>query len=99
MDYSQKEDVETFNKEINVTNWIELYTTLNNKKHSMNNNIILSSQNYFINKKINELIKLLEEKLKKNCDHNLEHDYIEINIERYEKICYCTKCMLTFNID
>jgi len=96
MEYSQEEDVEKFSKEINVTNWIELYTTLNNKKHEINNNIILSSQNYLINKKINELIKLLEEKIKENCVHELENDYIEINIERYEKICYCTKCMLTF---
>jgi hypothetical protein len=91
-----QEEVEKFNKEINVTNWIELYTTLNNKKHEINNNIILSSQNYLINKKINELIKLLEDKIKENCVHELEYDYIEINIERYEKICYCSKCMLTF---
>jgi hypothetical protein len=96
MEDSQEEEVEKFNKEINVTNWIELYTTLNNKKHEINNNIILSSQNYLINKKINELIKLLEDKIKENCVHELEYDYIEINIERYEKICYCTKCMLTF---
>ena len=96
MEHSQEEDVENFNKEINVTNWIELYTTLNNKKHEINNNVILSSQNYLINKKINELIKLLEDKLKENCVHELEYDYIEINIERYEKICYCSKCMLTF---
>jgi len=96
MEHSQEEDVEKFNKEINVTNWIELYTTLNNKKHEINNNIILSSQNYLINKKINELIKLLEDKIKENCVHELEYDYIEINIERYEKICYCSKCMLTF---
>jgi len=97
MEYSQEEeDVEKFSKEINVTNWIELYTTLNNKKHEINNNVILSSQNYLINKKINELIKLLEDKIKENCVHELENDYIEINIERYEKICYCTKCMLTF---
>jgi hypothetical protein len=96
MEDSQEEEVEKFNKEINVTNWIELYTTLNNKKHEINNNIILSSQNYLINKKINELIKLLEDKIKENCVHELENDYIEINIERYEKICYCTKCMLTF---
>jgi hypothetical protein len=96
MEYSQEEDVEKISKEINVTNWIELYTTLNNKKHEINNNIILSSQNYLINKKINELIKLLEDKIKENCVHELENDYIEINIERYEKICYCIKCMLTF---
>jgi ADP-glucose pyrophosphorylase len=96
MESSQEEDIEKFNKEINVTNWMDLYNILNKKKHEINNNVILSSQNYLINTKINELIKLLEEKLKENCVHELEHDYIEIDIERYEKICYCIKCMLTF---
>ena len=96
MESLQEEDIDKFNKEINVTNWMDLYNYLNQKKNEMNNNIILSSQNYLINKKINELIKLLEEKLKENCLHELENDYIEIDIERYEKICYCVKCMLTF---
>ena len=96
METLQEEDIDKFNKEINVTNWMDLFNYLNHKKHEINNNVILSSQNYLINKKINELIKLLEEKLKENCVHELENDYIEIDIERYEKICYCVKCMLTF---
>ena len=92
----EEEIVEKYNKEINVINWLELYNILNQKKNEIDNNIILSSQNYIIHKKIYELIHLLEEKLKENCVHELEHDYIEIDVERYEKICYCTKCMLTF---
>ena len=87
---------EKINKELNVINWLELYNILNKKKYEINNNEILSSQNYIINKKINELIAILEEKLKENCVHDLEHDYIELDIEQYKKICYCTKCMLTF---
>jgi hypothetical protein len=87
---------EKINKELNVETWIELYNILNKKKYVINNNEILRSQNYVIYKKINELITILEEKLKENCDHELEYDYIELDIERYEKICYCTKCMLTF---
>jgi hypothetical protein len=87
---------EVVNKEINVDNWLDLYNILNKKKHEIINNEILFSQNYIINKKINELIKMLEDKLRENCLHDLEYDYIEINIEQYEKICYCKKCMLTF---
>jgi hypothetical protein len=87
---------EVVNKEINVDNWLDLYNILNKKKHEIINNEILISQNYIINKKINELIKMLEDKLRENCLHDLEYDYIEINIEQYEKICYCKKCMLTF---
>jgi hypothetical protein len=87
---------EVVNKEINVDNWLDLYNILNKKKHEIINNEILISQNYIIHKKINELIKILENKLRENCVHDLEHDYIEINIEQYKKICYCKKCMLTF---
>jgi hypothetical protein len=85
-----------FNKKLNVETWIDLYNILNKKKYEITNNEILRSQNHIIHKKINELITILEEKLKENCVHELENDYIELDIERYEKICYCTKCMLTF---
>jgi len=83
-------------KEMNVSNWLDMYKFLNKKKYEINNNEVLIINNYVINKKINDLIKLLEEKLKDNCEHELEYDYIEIDFERYQKICYCTKCMLTF---
>jgi len=94
---SHEEDVDKYNKELNVENWLDLFNILNKKKYEINNNVILNSQNYLINKKINELIDLLDEKLRENCIHDLEYDYIELNIEHYKKICYCKKCMLTFN--
>ena len=87
---------EVSNKEINIEIWLDLYNILNKKKHEIINNDILILQNNMIHKKINELIKMLEDKLRENCLHDLEYDYIEINIEQYEKICYCKKCMLTF---
>ena len=87
---------EVSNKEINIEIWLDLYNILNKKKLEIINNDILILQNNMIHKKINELIKMLEDKLRENCLHDLEYDYIEINIEQYEKICYCKKCMLTF---
>jgi len=96
MESSQIENVEKYANELNVQVWLELYNVLNQKKYEINNNDVLKCQNYLINKKINDLIKILEEKLKENCIHELEYDYIDIDLERYEKICYCTKCMLTF---
>ena len=87
---------EVSNKEINIEIWLDLYNILNKKNHEIINNDILILQNNMIHKKINELIKMLEDKLRENCLHDLEYDYIEINIEQYEKICYCKKCMLTF---
>jgi len=92
----QEENVVKLNQQLNVENWLELYNVLNKKKHEIINSEILISQNYIIHKKINELIEILEDKLRKNCIHELEYDYIELNLERYEKICYCKKCMMTF---
>lgn len=94
---SEEINIEKYNNDMNVENWLDIYNYLNKKKYQINNNEILISKNYLINKKINELIKILEQKLKDNCDHELDYDYIEIDFEKYEKICYCIKCMLTFN--
>jgi hypothetical protein len=71
---------------------LEIYNFLNNKKlefcnDTLNNNII---------KKINELTKLLEEKIKNICNHEYEYDYIDISLDKSQKICYCKKCMLSF---
>jgi len=71
---------------------LEIYNFLNNIKlefcnDTLNNNII---------KKINELTKLLEEKIKNICNHEYEYDYIDISLDKSQKICYCKKCMLSF---
>jgi hypothetical protein len=71
---------------------LEIYNFLNNTKlefcnDTLNNNII---------KKINELTKLLEEKIKNICNHEYEYDYIDISLDKSQKICYCKKCMLSF---
>lgn len=75
------------NKE-NNTLFLELYNFLNNKKTIINNYDILT--------KVNELTKLLEEKIKKLCEHEYEYDYIDISLDKSQKICYCKRCMLTF---
>ncbi len=79
-----------FSKENNI--YLELYNFLNNTKliicnDTLNNNII---------KKMNELTKLLEEKIKNICQHEYEYDDIDISLDNSQKICYCKKCMLTF---
>lgn len=72
--------------------YLELYNFLNNTKlkicnDSLNNNII---------QKMNELTKVLEEKIKIICNHEYEYDDIDISLDTSQKICYCKKCMLTF---
>mgnify|MGYP001328979740 CR=1 FL=1 len=44
-----------------------------------------------INFKINCLIH-------KKCNHDIVFDNIDIDIEKSELICYCTKCYLTFSV-
>jgi hypothetical protein len=68
--------------------FVELYNYLNSKKIMINNYDILT--------KINELTKLLEETIKKNCEHEYEYDDIDISLDKSQKICYCKKCFLTF---
>tara|TARA_B100000424_G_scaffold267969_1_gene261835 strand:- start:384 stop:839 length:456 start_codon:yes stop_codon:yes gene_type:complete len=34
----------------------------------------------------------------KRCNHDIVFDNIDIDIERCETICYCTKCSLTFTV-
>jgi hypothetical protein len=77
--------------------WIEMYSFLNRQKqHIMCNEIL--QQNNILNK-LNELITILEDNLREKCEHEIEEDYIDISEENYQKICYCTKCLLTFNTD
>jgi hypothetical protein len=76
------------NEEYKENIYLELYNYLNKKK------IILNSYN--IIEKINELTKLLEEKIKSICEHEYEYDYIDISLDKSQKICYCKKCLLTF---
>jgi hypothetical protein len=68
--------------------YLELYKYLNKK--------IIMLNSYDIIKKISELTKLLEEKLRENCDHDYEYDDIDISLDKSQKICYCKKCLLTF---
>jgi hypothetical protein len=75
----------------NTDLYLEVYNYLNNKKNIFDNN----NENNII-KHINELIKLLEENIRINCEHHYENDYIDISLDRSQKICYCKKCLLTF---
>jgi hypothetical protein len=68
--------------------YLELYNYLNKKKVMLNS--------YDIIEKINELTKLLEEKIKNICAHEYEYDDIDISLDKSKKICYCKKCLLTF---
>ena len=74
--------------EQNCDIWTEMYSFLNRQKQHITCNEILN--------KLNELVKILEDKLRENCKHDLENDYIDISEDNYQKICYCKKCLLTF---
>ena len=82
------------NKENDI--YLEIYNYLNNKKIMFYDNNEEFKNSYNIIKNINELIKLLEQHIKSNCDHEYENDYIDISLDKSKKICYCKKCLLTF---
>jgi len=66
----------------------EIFLFLNKQKQNITCNEILN--------KLNELVKILEDKIRENCNHDLENDYIDISEDNSQKICYCKKCLLTF---
>lgn len=43
-----------------------------------------------------KIIKLMENYIRKKCDHVMEYDEIDIDPDRSKSIKYCSRCMLTF---
>jgi len=64
-------------------------------------------KNFFSEEEINgeilchveELLKLLDLKLKAECRHEYVEDYIDVDPEKSQKVCYCNKCWTTFPIN
>lgn len=42
------------------------------------------------------ILKLMEEYLSKNCDHEIVKDLIDLDPDRSKTITYCSKCYTTF---
>lgn len=57
----------------------------------------LSDDKFLINQ-IELLIITVEQKIKSNCQHDYVEDYIDIDLDRSQKVCYCNKCFTTFEI-
>lgn len=46
---------------------------------------------------IDEILKLVDQYLKKNCNHKIVNDLIDIDPDRSKSIQYCEHCLVTFN--
>lgn len=69
-----------FSKDLDILSIIDKY-----KQESISTGRILSEQQNFIYRKIDEI--LLEK-----CEHEWINDYIEDSLEREREICYCKHC-------
>ena len=49
------------------------------------------------NQQIQSLLEYMREFLDEYCNHEMETDYVDINIETTQKIVYCKKCEFIYN--
>jgi len=64
---------------------------------------LLSSKNFLLEPdykvilgQIDTLIKTIDLKVKAGCKHEYVEDYIDVDVERSQRVCYCSKCWSTF---
>jgi|TARA_Y100000389_G_scaffold199366_2_gene237610 hypothetical protein len=44
-----------------------------------------------------DILQKINEYIDKYCDHSKIYDYIDIDVEYSQRICYCEYCYTTFN--
>jgi hypothetical protein len=64
---------------------------------------LISSKNFLLDSnykdilgQIEDLIKNIDIKVKGECRHEYVEDYIDVDVERSQRVCYCSKCWSTF---
>jgi len=64
---------------------------------------LISSKNFLLDSnykeilgQIEDLIKNIDVKVKGECRHEYVEDYIDVDVERSQRVCYCSKCWSTF---
>jgi hypothetical protein len=64
---------------------------------------LLSSKNFLLEPdykvilgQIETLIKTIDLKVKAGCKHEYVEDYIDVDVECSQRVCYCSKCWSTF---
>jgi hypothetical protein len=64
---------------------------------------LLSSKNFLLEPdykvilgQIDTLIRTIDLKVKAGCKHEYVEDYIDVDVERSQRVCYCSKCWSTF---
>ena len=46
--------------------------------------------------RIENLTNIVEQRIKSGCKHEYVEDYIDVDPERSQRICYCNKCYSCF---
>ena len=46
--------------------------------------------------RIENLTNIVEQKIKSGCKHEYVEDYIDVDPERSQRVCYCNKCYSCF---
>lgn len=78
-------------KETSIDSLVLLRHTLISSK-----NFLLDTNYKEILGQIEDLIKNIDIKVKGECRHEYVEDYIDVDVERSQRVCYCSKCWSTF---
>lgn len=87
---------------------IIIIVNIMNIKHLMKMRRSLEHDKYFFSEKsfpnakfialINNLLENIDKTLKAECKHDYVDDYIDIDYDKSQRICYCSKCMCSFPV-
>ena len=75
---------------------VYLRNTLINCKNSLSYENTIDEK---LNAQIENLTKTIELKLKSECKHDYVEDYIDVDVEQSQRICYCSKCWSSFPVN
>jgi hypothetical protein len=49
--------------------------------------------------RIESLNNIVDQRIKSGCKHEYVEDYIDVDLERSQRICYCSKCYSCFPVN
>lgn len=92
MEKSVEESVEENLEDANIDALVILRNILNKSKVDLQKDRELMVR-------IESLTNIVEQRIKSECKHEYVEDYIDVDPERSQRICYCKKCYSCFPTD
>jgi len=92
MEKNVEENVEENLEEPNIDALVILRNILNKSKVDLQRDRELMVR-------IESLTNIVEQRIKSGCRHEYVEDYIDVDPDRSQRICYCNKCYSCFPVN